>query len=154
MTGNIEFVQGQESHSSYWGKYYIKGLEEFKVKEDFEANRKDNHHSYQGYVALEIPEGTIFTIFEQNGNKRGTDNFCFSICVVDQGEINEDKASYGEGFCTGNYRVVAKGKTKTLAPRLMDWWINSPIKTLEFAEHCAQHINTRGLKNVPEMACV
>jgi hypothetical protein len=151
MSGNIEFVQGSESHSSSWGKYYVKGLEQFQVKEDFDANRFDRHHSYQGYVALDIPDGTVFTIFEQNGDKRGTDEFIFSICVVDQGSTKDDQSSYGDGFCTGNYKIIAQGNTKTLAPRLMGWWIDSPVKTLEFAQHCAAHINTRGLKNIPAM---
>lgn len=149
-SGNIEFVIGNEHHSSNWGKYYVKGLEDWQVKEDFGANLYDRHHSYQGYVGLDIPEGTMFSIFEQNGDKRGTSNFYFSVCVIDQNAINKDVASYGDGFCNGNYRVVAAGQTKTLAPRLMDWWING-AKTLEFAEHCAKHINVRGLKNIPAM---
>lgn len=151
MTGNIEFVQGYETHSSNWGKYYVKGLEEYQVKEDFEQNKKDNHHSYQGYVCLDIPDGTMFTIFEQSGDKRGTDCFEFLICVVDQGVIGEHQGGYPDGFCTGNYRIVAEAKTKTLAPRLMGWWIDSPLKTLDWAEHCAAHINKRGLKNIPSI---
>jgi hypothetical protein len=82
FNGNIEYVNGQEQHSSNWGKFYVKGLEKWEVKEDFDENRKDGHHTYQGYVCLDVPEGTVFTVFEQNGNKRGTDDYIFRICQV------------------------------------------------------------------------
>ena len=146
---SIEYVNGNESHSSNWGKYYVKGLEEWAVKEDFEENRQDRHHSYQGYVALDVPDGTMFTIFEQNGDKRGTDTFIFSICVAGSDATKRDHGEYGSGFCEGNYRVVAIGNTKTKAPRLMGWWIDSENKTLEFAEACAVAITKRGQKDAP-----
>lgn len=145
----IEFVQGNESHSSYWGKYYVKGLEQYQVKEDFDENRYDRHHSYQGYVCCNVPDGVIFTIFEQNGSKRGTDTFLFSICETDSTEeIQKDKAEYGKGFFQGQYKVIAQGKTKTLAPRLLDWW-TSGDKTKAYAELCAKYIDKRGVKNLP-----
>lgn len=43
----ISYVSGQESHTSNWGKFYVKGLETHVVKEDHPANRRDNHHNYQ-----------------------------------------------------------------------------------------------------------
>jgi hypothetical protein len=154
MTGNIEFVQGQESHSSNWGKYYVKGLEKWGVKEDFSENKSDKHHSYQGFVCLDVPDGTMFSIFEQSGDKRGTDCFEFMLCVVDQGETGSHKGGYPDGFCTGNFKIIAEGKTKTLAPRLMGWWVDSTDKSLAFAQHCAAHINKRGIKNLPILSGV
>lgn len=154
MSGNIEFVTGQESHSSNWGKYYVKGLESWQVKEDFSENSRDNHSSYQGYVANNIPDGTVFTIFEQSGNKRGTETFIFSICVVTQDEINKDSSAYGSGFVNGNYKVICTSdNSKTKAPRLMDWWTSKPADAdaLSYAKHCAEHINKRGLKELPAM---
>ena len=145
---NIEFVQGAEQHTSNWGKFYLKGLEKWQVKEDFSENCHDRHHSYQGYVCLDIPEGTLFTIFEQSGSKRGTDEFYFLICSTCS-ETCEVKAEYGKGRCIGNYQIIAEGIGKVKAPRLMDWWINSPVHILEFALHCAAHIDKRGLKNLP-----
>ena len=80
-TGNIEFVQGSEQHTSFWGKYYVKGLEFWQTKEDFTENISSKHEYYQGYVCLDVPAGTIFTVFEQSGNKRGTEIFSFMICI-------------------------------------------------------------------------
>lgn len=149
---NIEYVNGQESHSSYWGKYYVKGLEDWSVKEDFEQNKSNKHANYQGYVANDIPEGTVFTIFEQNGNKRGTDDFIFTICVTTDAEVYEDKAAYGDGLIQGNYKVICtSGNSKVKASRLMDWWISNKA-SIDFAEHCAKHIDKRGLKSLPPMS--
>lgn len=148
---NIEFVQGQESHSSNWGKYYVKGLEKHQVKDDFEENCNDKHSQYRGYVCLDVPSGTIFTIFEQSGNKRGTDTFNFTICQATDENVSEDKAQYGSGFVTGNYEIITKGEGKTKAPRLMGWWIDSSNHSFEFALHCAKFIDKRGLKVLPQM---
>lgn len=150
--GNIEFVHGQESHSSSWGKFYIKGLEAFQTKEDFTENRNDKHHNYNGYVCNDVPVGTIFTVFEQSGDKRGTDIYEFAICEISNDEANKWKPSYGSGKLIGNYRIVTIENTKTKAPRLMDWWINSRDKSLAFAKWCDAHINKRGIKELPPMA--
>ena len=136
---------------SNWEKYYVKGLEKWEVKEDFSENRRDKHHSYQGYVCLDVPEGTVFTIFEQNGDKQGTGTFIFSICRATDEKVNSDDSEYGSGFCKGNYEVLVSANTKTLAPRLMGWWTDSNDKSLAFAEHCKAHIGKRGLKTLPAM---
>ena len=144
---NIEFVQGQESHSSSWGKFYVKGLEKWQVKEDFTENRQDKHHSYQGYSCLEIPENTVFSVFAQSGDKRGTDDYRFYVCATTDSQTEDIK---GYGWIDGNFKVVAMGETKTKAPRLLGWWANSPIKTLEFAQKCAVYIDKRGIKDLPK----
>ena len=147
---NIEFVVGAEWHSSYWGKFYIKGLEKWEAREDHALERRDSHHKYTCYVCLDIPEGTMFSVFEQNGNKRGTDEWEFTLCIATDEVVNEDKAGYGNGFVMGNYREVVRASGKTKAPRLMNWWQSVP-HTLKAAEWCAQHINRRGLKELPSM---
>lgn len=150
----IEFVVGNESHTSYWGKFYVKGLEKWEVKEEHDSNRRDRHHAYQFFVA-EAPERTIFTIFEQDGNKRGTDNWIYKICVVVPATepAVEHKAAYGDGFCNGNYMVVAQASGKIKAPRLMDWWDKRPkgVDLLAYAQHCAEWIEKRGVKDAPPM---
>lgn len=149
FNGNIEFVNGQESHTSYWGKFYVKGLETWEVKEDFAENCHDKHHSYQGYVCLDVPEGTMFSIFEQNGNKRGTDDYIFRICQVTE-DVTTIDSIYGSGKITGNFKVVAtSGNSKTKAPRLFAWWKDSADHSYEFACACAAHIDKRGQKNPP-----
>ena len=146
---NIEFVQGNEQHSSYWGKYYVKGLESWQVKEDFSQNRKDNHYSNQGYVCLDVPENTVFTIFEQNGNKRGTDEFVFTICKAAL-PFSSNVASYGSGFCTGNFEIIIRAIGKTKGPRLLDWWTKrGDADPLEYAQLCAKYIEKRGIKDLP-----
>lgn len=106
----IEYVVGSESHTSYWGKFYVKGLESWEVKEEHDANRRDGHHSY-AFLMADAPQGTVFTIFEQNGSKRGTDEFIFKICVVTGSDSIEHKATYGSGFCNGNYEVQRKSQS-------------------------------------------
>lgn len=151
-TAEIEFVQGNESHTSTWAKYYIKGLESFTCKEDHALARHDRHHSYSCHVGIEIPDGTLFTIYEQSGDSRGTNAFCFQICVIDSTFEHKDDAEYADGFCNGNFRVIAQGLTKTKAPRLMGWWNdNNNPKTFEFAKHCEKYINKRGVSIIPEL---
>lgn len=152
MVQDIEFVQGQESHSSSWGKLYVKGLEEWQIKEDFEENIQDKHHSYQGFVACEIEDNTIFTIFEQSGDKRGTHVFKFSILRADSSlEKTKYQPEYGEGFLEASFEVIAEGLTKVKAPRLLGWWSESSKKDIDFARHCAIYIKKRGVKNLPPM---
>lgn len=148
----IEYVVGSESHTSYWGKFYVKGLESWEVKEEHDANRRDGHHSY-AFLMADAPQGTVFTIFEQNGSKRGTDEFIFKICVVIDGDGIEHKAAYGSGFCNGNYEVLAEASGKVKAPRLMDWWQAKPkgVNAALYARHCAEHIERRGVKDLPAM---
>ena len=147
----IEFVIGKEWHTSYWGKYYVKGLENWQVKEDSELNCNDKHHFYQYYLCLDVPDGTVFSIFEQSGDKRGTDQFCFSLCVVDESAESKDRANYGKGYCQGRYRTIIKTDTKIKSSRLLEWWSNSPDKSIEFAQHCASYIQKRGIKALPPM---
>lgn len=148
---NLEFVQGQESHSSYWGKFYVKGLEQWQVKEDFPENQQTKHNSYQGYTCLDIPEQTVFSVFYQDGDKRGTDNFYFAICCTSHDYVEKIIQEYTGCWIEGNLKIIAKGEGKVKAPRLMKWWIDSTQKTLEFAEHCAKYIDKRGIKELPPL---
>jgi hypothetical protein len=144
---NIEFIQGQESHSSNWGKYYVKGLEAWQVKEDGQYTK---HETYTEYQCNDVPEGTVFTIFEQSGNKRGTDTFIFSICVTTDETVNTDDSAYGDGKIAGNFKILLQATGKVKAPRLMNWWEargkKDPVK---YAEHCAAYIDKRGIKELP-----
>ena len=144
---NIEYVHGCESHTSTWRKFYVRGLEEWKAKEDFAQERNDKHYCYNGYCCNDVPEGCVFTVFCQAGNKRGTDTFEFYICESTNDQVETIQLS--PCYCQGNFRIIAQGLTKTKAPRLMDWWINSPDKSLAFAIHCANYIDKRGLKKIP-----
>lgn len=146
----ITFTQGQESHTSNWGKFYVKGLEAFQVKEDGDY---DKHHSYTEYAA-NVPDGTVFTIFEQSGDKRGTKVFWFTICIASSHECKyEYESDYGSGHLEGNYAVIAQAEGKVKAPRLMDWWTKKPanVNPEVWARHCHAHINTRGLKDIPRL---
>lgn len=147
----IEYVTGNESHTSNWGKFYVKGLEKLAAKEDDPRNEHDRHASYQCYVALAVPPRAIFTIFEQSGDKRGTDVFEFLICQSGGGSTQQIKSAYGSGCIEGEFEIIAQASGKVKAPRLMDWWQARPTGTdpLEWARHCATHINTRGLKDIP-----
>lgn len=148
----LEFLVGAETHSSNWGKFYIHGLEPWAIKEDHEKTRDDNHHKYWFNVAAP-PTGTVFTIFEQNGSRTSRGDFVFTICRVTAGEDRSYHASYGQGFLIGPYEVIAEGIGETKGPRLLGWWKDKPanIDNDTYAEHCAKHINVRGLKYPPRI---
>jgi hypothetical protein len=148
---NLEFVQGSEQHTSSWGKFYVKGLEEYQVREEHQGERHDNHHNYSGYDCVDVPEGTLFSVFEQNGDKRGTDLFIFVICITTDEVVTHREASYGNGFIRGNFREIVKINSKIKAPRLMEWWNKIPKQNLAYAEWCAECINKRGVKNLPSL---
>jgi hypothetical protein len=150
MPANIEFIMGQETHSSNWGKFYVKGLEAWQCNE---GSTRDKHQSYTDYQCNDVPDGTIFTIFEQSGNKRGTDTFAFTICQATGEQINMEDSAYGSGKIAGNYKILARAITPTKAPRLMGWWIDllKDQDPAQWAQHCAAHIDKRGVKNPPPM---
>jgi hypothetical protein len=148
--GEIEFLQGQESHTSYWGKFYVKGLEEFECKEDDPRNRRDSHHRYTFNVCLSVPDTTLFSVFIQDGSKRGTDLYEFYICEVDSTEPTQEIShNYTGCDIKGRFKIIAQATTKTKAPRLLEWW-NSHPKTKETALLCAKYIDKRGQKTLPE----
>lgn len=148
----IEYIVGKETHTSNWGKFYVKGLEKWEVEEDHDSAASDKHHFYKFYMA-EAPVGTIFTIFEQSGDKRGTDVWYFIVCEVATSADSSNRADYGKGFVSGNYRRIAEASGKIKAPRLMDWWTKMPagVDKLRYAEHCAEWIEKRGVKDLPMM---
>lgn len=149
VCGNIEFVHGNEWHSSSWYKFYVKGLETWQAEEDFAQNLKDRHYKYQGYVCLNIPVNTVFSVFRQDGTKRGTDNFDFWLCRVTPERveaIHADKIA----FCEGNFEIICHASGATKAPRLLGWWAdNKGVHSVDFARHCAEHITKRGVKDLP-----
>lgn len=150
----IEYVSGNEQHSSSWGKMYVKGLEKLVVREEHERNQRDHHHSYQCYVGNEVPSGTVFTIFYQDGSKRGTDSWDYLICVVDDAAEEQEIAySYTGTFVRGRFRTIVKASGKVKAPRLMGWWDKRPVTVdpLAYAEHCAAWIDKRGVAELPAM---
>jgi hypothetical protein len=149
---NIEFLQGADSHTSNWAKFYVKGLDKWRVRETDGEPSSDHHANYQQYVCLDVPENTVFTVFEQSGDKRGTSTFNFFICKASF-EPSEITADY-ERYCRGNFEVICEGLGKTKAPRLMDWWLalgegRKRKELLAYAEHCKQNIDRRGVKELP-----
>lgn len=163
----LEYTVGNESHSSFWGKFYVKGLEKYEIKE---GGSRTKHESY-AELAADVPDGAIFTVFSQSGNKRGTDAFDFYICEArrpgDTASCRIDGGCYGKGgVIVGNYVILCRGAGTTKAPRLMGWWqklgekcaayLNEDGKLRtgtrkRFAFWCAEHLEKRGLKELPEM---
>lgn len=143
----IEYINGQEEHSSSWAKFYVKGLE--KVAEKGEYSNYSKHNHYQSWVVAHAPEELIFTIFVQNGDKMGTRNYEFHICKVavpDVCEIRDEANNY----CTGNFKILCSGIGKVKAPRLLSWWKKAPADRLEeYAIACGELINKRGHKEAP-----
>ena len=75
----LEYVVGTETHSSNWGKFYVKGLEKWEVKEDQETNVRDSHHNYQLKMD-DVQTDTECTMFKQSGNKGGTEKVRLIRC--------------------------------------------------------------------------
>lgn len=149
-TKPLEWVVGTETHSSNWGKFYVKGLEPWGVREEHDANRRDSHHNYQFWMAT-VPDDTVFTIFEQSGNKRGTDTWVFIILKTDSSLDGRYEAAYGDGFVRGGFAEIARASGNIKAPRLMNWWQAKPasVDALSYAYHCAEHIGRRGVAVLP-----
>lgn len=149
----IEYVSGNENHTSNWGKFYIKGLEKFVVKEDHPRNERGKHALYQCYVG-EIPNGTIFTILEQSGDKRGIDTYRCWICQADSSQPDLTiESAYGSGTITGAFVILASADSKIKAPRLMGWWDARPanIDPAAYAKHLAKYIDKRGMVQPPAL---
>lgn len=142
----IEYVQGEESHTSSWGKFYIKGNDGIKV--DSPANHRDRHHSYQAWMDV---SPTVFSVWAQSGNKYSADGTHFYIC---QGSTEENKITgYAGCHVTGGFEILAEAHTKHLATRLLQWWIRRPpdVDPVAYAKHLAECIKVRGLKEPTEM---
>ena len=147
--GNIEFIEGNEWHSSWWYKFYVKGLESYQVEEDFPQAVHDRHCKYKGFVCLDVPSETVFSVFRQDGNKRGTDEFDFWLCQVATGSIEKIQAAK-VAFVGGNFKIICHASGKVKAPRLLGWWAdNKGLHSLDFARHCAENIVKRGIKELP-----
>jgi hypothetical protein len=95
--------------------------------------KKNTHHFYQYYICLDIPDETVFSIFEQSGNKRGTQEFRFALCVINPNKHTKDKAVYGSGYCQGNYEIIVKTDSIIKSSRLLEWWNSNSEKSLKFA---------------------
>jgi hypothetical protein len=152
--GNIEIIQGHEQHSSYWGKFFCKGLEAWEVKEEFSENEQSKHCSYWGTVANGVPEDTIFSVYERSGDKRGTQIYIFTLCRVTSEVYTPIEAEYGSGKIWGNFEVIVQAVGKVKAPRLLDWWKKKPLDVgdLQWAIHCKECIQKRGIKYIPPLS--
>jgi hypothetical protein len=155
MSTLIEARTGSEQHSSSWGKFYIHGLP--LVADDYSRTR---HESYRD-SALEAEDGIVFSIWATEGDKYGTSSSDYYICVTDSAaesrSITGGCYSRG-GYCRGCFRVLAHGKGKTKAPRLLEWVKNVggiECMSVELAEHFADYIDKRGVARPPEYSeCV
>lgn len=151
MANLIEARTGAEQHSSYWGKFFVHGLD--LVVEDYHRSR---HESYRD-GALEVADGILFTVWATEGNKYGTQDSNYYICVSDSAAAPQtiQGGCYGRGgWITGRFRIVAHGAGKTRAPRLLAW-----VKavggierlSMDLAEHFAEYINRRGVALPPKL---
>jgi hypothetical protein len=119
---NIEYISGDESHTSTWAKFWVHGLDKWGVRENDGCPESDKHSTYHQFVCLDIPEGTVFTIFEQDGDKRGTNRYGFYICKASR-EICRIESGYdARRHCSGNFEILLEGIGKTKTPRLLGWW--------------------------------
>lgn len=147
----IEFIHGQEWHSSTWEKFYVKGLEKLQAEEEMDGTRRDNHHDYRGY-ACNAPNGTVFSVWSSCGRKARTEAKMFAICVADtESDSHINGVANGPCYVDGNFRVIVQAETAVKAQRLLGWWMARPQNSdpLEYASRCAKYIGVRGTKILP-----
>lgn len=144
---NIKFKEGEESDSSTWAKFSVKDIDVWKVKRDGDYDKDSTVTEYQ---CNDVPIGKVFTIFEQSGDKRGTQIFKFTIAAADH-EVSEIISQCSDSrYCKGNFKILCQASTKVKAARLMEWWTGyMGDRKEEFAIHCAANIDKRGLKECP-----
>jgi hypothetical protein len=154
----VNFSVGSDQTSHSWAKFYVRGLEKWQVRVE--------NADYQKYTCLNVPVGTIFTIYCVHGDNHGTKDIRFYICEVIRqeygcSEINSmyDRTRAYNRSCNGDFEILLEGKGKTKAPRLLGWWDDflksSPDASEEakksFIAHCQRHLAIRGLKLLPKM---
>jgi hypothetical protein len=146
----IEYTIGSEHRSSNWGKFFIQGLEDWKCGESFVKNSKE---FYTDYCCNNVPEDTVFTVFDQSGDKYSPKVFQFWILAVGGQTDNIVESSFGSGKVQGDYRTLAYARGQLKACRLMDWWNTKPTHTdrLEYAIKCGEYIQKRGVKDCPSI---
>lgn len=147
MTIQIDYCVGDEQRSSTWAKFWVHGLN--AAKEDQSVDKKSRDYEF---CCLDAPEDAMFSIFEQSGNKHGTDTYKFRICRATASAENEIVSSYTDRrYCKGNFEVIAEAFGTTKAPRLMGWWKEKPgdVDPLAYAKLCAAYIDKRGVKDLP-----
>lgn len=135
----IEAKVGEESHSSTWGKFYVRGIE-IVAEERF----SDNHLRYTEGAA-QVADGTLFTVWASAGNKRGADSSDYYILLVDSRHLGSE-IDNGYGFVRGQWQVLAHGDGTVRAPRLLGWAKGKAL-TEALARHLGSEIKRRGVKN-------
>ena len=150
MSVQFEYIEGNRQHTSTWAKFYVKGLEKWRVRADYDCGVRNCN--YWQYDCDGVPAGTIFTIFDQEGRGGHKTAFVFRICRVVDGDRQELLASREFGRIAGPFEVLATGSTATKAPRLMKWWNElrpASADPLAYARLCAKYIDKRGMKVPP-----
>jgi|GEM_PF-550092 len=153
---HVEYVSGSESHASTYAEFYVHGLDQWAVCQTDDEPEADSN--YKHYICLDIPENQVFTVFRKDGDKFGVKGYNFFICKTSKA-LGTIPGNRGNGYCGGDIEVICKGEGKTKAPRLFGWWIDFTGKSdenkrtneqkLAFAQHCANFINKRGIKELP-----
>ena len=140
----IEGKVGAESHSSTWGKFYVKGVE--LVAEE----RTSDRHSNYTEGAVQVEDGKILTVWASAGNKRGTDEADYWILMADTSQpISEIDNRYGN--LKGRWQILAHGDGKVRAPRLLGWAKGKTL-TATLARHYGSEIKRRGVATPAPLA--
>ena len=145
MANLVEAKTGKEWHSSACGEFYIHGLA--LVAENF---NKGKHQSYRE-AAAEVPDGTIFTVWDRSGDKHGTNSNDYYVLLADASQEPQEITGgcyRSGGYVRGRWQVLAHGDGKVRAPRLLGWvkaqgGIEKVSEAL--ARHLGSEIHRRGI---------
>lgn len=151
---SIEYVSGEDSHDSSWGKFWVFGLKGDRKRGG--TPKADKLTTYHRFICS-VPAGTVFTIFEEDGEFAAPDTYNFRICQASQ-EVNVIRSAFDpERYCSGNFEIICDGAGKTKGRKLFDWWksfvgdedTRTNEEKLAFAAHCYAHLNKKGIKTLP-----
>jgi hypothetical protein len=141
----IEYIHGHGyvSPKHQWD-FEVRGLESFAINKVAPSAYYDD---YRYWIADNVPEETLFTLAEYDGNSRHQNMCSFFICAAVSDQKNLIKTRYGNNMIDGNYRIVAHGDIHIRAQLLYEWWYRySPYRTVDYAEHCALYMEKRWTK--------
>lgn len=139
MGYEIEFVAGGAGIESYVVTNLGRWIQQDSVID----------HKYAKYKCFNVPETTIFTIFQQFGLL----SHSYKICEVSS-SWSKDEAEIGPGYCKGNYNVIVNVEGQEKVERLIGWWNRrpeSPNLHWLYAQHCADYID-EGVELLPPLS--
>lgn len=142
----LEARVGEETHSSRWGKGYLRG-----VKLVADERQKANNYDYTTGAA-EVEDGTVFSWWMSRGSRRDTVGAEFFILEADSSadliEMEGGCYNKGENYLRVRAKILARGSGKLKSARLLTWWASwakeNGGQTAQMARHLGAQLEIPG----------